>query len=40
MTEEEQPLLLRETAEGIATLTLNRPRQRNSLSDGVNACDQ
>ena len=32
MTEEEQPLLLRETAEGIATLTLNRPRQRNSLS--------
>lgn len=27
-----EPLLLVETAEGIATLTLNRPRQRNALS--------
>lgn len=27
-----EPLLLRETQDGIATLTLNRPRQRNALS--------
>jgi enoyl-CoA hydratase/carnithine racemase len=29
------PVLLREDADGIATLTLNRPQQRNSLSEGL-----
>ena len=28
-----EPLLLREDANGVATLTLNRPKQRNSLSE-------
>jgi enoyl-CoA hydratase/carnithine racemase len=32
MTDDQQPVLLRETADGIATLTLNRPKQRNALS--------
>ena len=32
MTEQEEPVLLRETSDGVATLTLNRPRQRNALS--------
>lgn len=32
MVEQEEPVLLRETSDGIATLTLNRPRQRNALS--------
>ena len=32
MTDQEQSVLLRESADGIATLTLNRPRQRNALS--------
>ena len=32
MTEQQEQLLLRETGDGIATLTLNRPRQRNALS--------
>ena len=32
MTEKQEPVLLRETSNGIATLTLNRPRQRNALS--------
>lgn len=27
-----EPILLRETAEGVVTLTLNRPKQRNALS--------
>ena len=29
------PILLTEVKDGIATLTLNRPRQRNSLSTGL-----
>src|SRR5437899_12520519 len=29
------PVLLREDAEGIAILTLNRPQQRNSLSEAL-----
>jgi len=29
------PVLLREDADGIATLTLNRPQQRNSLSESL-----
>jgi enoyl-CoA hydratase/carnithine racemase len=29
------PVLLREDADGIAILTLNRPQQRNSLSEGL-----
>ena len=32
MAEQQEPLLQRETSKGIATLTLNRPRQRNALS--------
>lgn len=32
MTDDKQPVVLHETADGIATLTLNRPRQRNALS--------
>ncbi len=32
MAEQQKPVLLRETSDGIATLTLNRPRQRNALS--------
>jgi len=32
MTDDKQPVLLRETSDGIATLTLNRPKQRNALS--------
>jgi enoyl-CoA hydratase/carnithine racemase len=32
MAEPQEPVLLRETSDGIATLTLNRPRQRNALS--------
>ena len=32
MAEKQEPVLLRETSDGIATLTLNRPRQRNALS--------
>jgi len=32
MTDDQQPVLLRETADGFATLTLNRPKQRNALS--------
>ena len=32
MTEQQELLLLRETSDGVATLTLNRPRQRNALS--------
>ncbi len=32
MADNQEPVLLRETVEGIATLTLNRPRQRNALS--------
>ncbi|HZL60010.1 MAG TPA: enoyl-CoA hydratase/isomerase family protein, partial [Stellaceae bacterium] len=31
----ESPLLLRQDAEGIATLTLNRPAARNALSIGL-----
>src|SRR5262245_8091705 len=30
-----EPLLLRHDADGIATLTLNRPQQRNALSIGL-----
>jgi enoyl-CoA hydratase/carnithine racemase len=36
----EQPLLLAEQADGIATLTLNRPDQRNPLSEGMIAALQ
>jgi enoyl-CoA hydratase/carnithine racemase len=32
MADQEQPVLLRGSADGIATLTMNRPRQRNALS--------
>jgi enoyl-CoA hydratase/carnithine racemase len=32
MTNQQKSVLLRESADGIATLTLNRPRQRNALS--------
>ena len=32
MSDQDLPVLLRETADGIATLTLNRPKQRNALS--------
>ena len=32
MAEQQEALLQRETSKGIATLTLNRPRQRNALS--------
>jgi enoyl-CoA hydratase/carnithine racemase len=32
MAEQKEPVLLRETSNGVATLTLNRPRQRNALS--------
>lgn len=32
MADNQEPVLLRETVDGIATLTLNRPRQRNALS--------
>jgi enoyl-CoA hydratase/carnithine racemase len=32
MAEQQEPLLLRDTSDGIATLTLNRPKQRNALS--------
>jgi enoyl-CoA hydratase/carnithine racemase len=32
MAEQQEPVLLSETSDGIATLTLNRPRQRNALS--------
>ena len=31
-----QPILLREDIDGVATLTLNRPKQRNSLVDMAN----
>ncbi|HTZ00195.1 MAG TPA: enoyl-CoA hydratase/isomerase family protein, partial [Rhodocyclaceae bacterium] len=31
----EQPLLLRNDVDGVATLTLNRPGQFNSLSEGL-----
>lgn len=33
--ETDAPLLLREDREGVCTLTLNRPRQYNALSDGL-----
>ena len=29
------PLLLRETSDGIACLTMNRPEQRNTLSEAM-----
>ena len=32
MAKQQEPVLLRETSAGVATLTLNRPRQRNALS--------
>ena len=32
MSEQQEQVLLRETSDGIATLALNRPRQRNALS--------
>ena len=32
MAGEPEPVLLRESSDGIGTLTLNRPRQRNALS--------
>ena len=32
MAKQEEPKLLRVTSDGVATLTLNRPRQRNALS--------
>ena len=32
MADDQETVLLRETRDGIATLTLNRPRQRNALS--------
>ena len=32
MAEKHEPVLLRETSDGVATLTLNRPKQRNALS--------
>jgi enoyl-CoA hydratase/carnithine racemase len=32
MSDQQEPLLLRDTSDGIATLTLNRPKQRNALS--------
>jgi enoyl-CoA hydratase/carnithine racemase len=32
MAKQQEPELLRETSAGVATLTLNRPRQRNALS--------
>jgi enoyl-CoA hydratase/carnithine racemase len=32
MAEQKEPVLLCETSNGVATLTLNRPRQRNALS--------
>ena len=32
MAKQQEPVLLRETSDGVATLTLNRPRQRNALS--------
>jgi len=33
----EEPILLREDADGVATLTLNRPKARNALSTGLMA---
>lgn len=32
MAKQEEPVLLRETSDGVATLSLNRPGQRNALS--------
>lgn len=32
MADQDEPVLLRETADGVATLTMNRPKQRNALS--------
>ncbi len=32
MAEKQEPVLLREISDGVATLTLNRPKQRNALS--------
>lgn len=37
---ENEPILLRDDADGIATLTLNRPAARNSLSSGMMAAVQ
>ena len=34
-TTQTEPLLLAETTEGIATVTLNRPRQFNALSSAL-----
>ncbi len=34
-TSTDAPILLRNDAGGIARLTLNRPAQRNALSDGL-----
>ena len=31
----DSPLLLRDDADGVATLTLNRPQARNALSQGL-----
>jgi enoyl-CoA hydratase/carnithine racemase len=36
----EQPVLLREDREGVATLTMNRPQQMNLLTDGMIAALQ
>jgi enoyl-CoA hydratase/carnithine racemase len=35
MAENQEPVLLRETGGGVATLTLNRPQQRNALSTAL-----
>ncbi len=40
MTQDDQPILLSETTEGVLRLTLNRPKARNALSVGLMAALQ